>query len=359
LFNVKQVGTDLAFGTDSTATNIHSHYVAAGGHTWSNYEYTGRMRITSTGSAIGVTVLSNYPNQDAYYRLRRFNQAGFTAFHLDQHPDDPNTLSGDLDSGVVPAANQWYRFRIRVLSLPAETQILARIWTDGSTEPATWQVDATDASATRLTQGTVGVWSFATGSKYWDDLKVSEYYAETGDCDDGNGCTIDACENKVCVHDTLDCSFLDGECAVGVCVGTTGMCAADAINEDLACTDDGDACTLNVCSNGACIGRFLDCDGDTICDAEDNCPSVPNTLQENADFDAYGDACDALFDTDHDGDVDNADLIELTACITGPGSAASPTCQDALDADLDGDVDLEDFAGFQQAYTGTIASPCD
>jgi hypothetical protein len=35
-----------------------------------------------------------------------------------------------------------------------------------------------------------------------------------------------------------------------------------------------------------------DTDGDTVCDATDNCPGEANTDQANADADPLGDACD-------------------------------------------------------------------
>lgn len=38
---------------------------------------------------------------------------------------------------------------------------------------------------------------------------------------------------------------------------------------------------------------IVDTDGDTVPDADDNCPNVANTNQANADGDALGDACDA------------------------------------------------------------------
>jgi hypothetical protein len=44
-----------------------------------------------------------------------------------------------------------------------------------------------------------------------------------------------------------------------------------------------------------------DGDGDWICDADDNCPSVFNPSQIDFDGDGIGDACDACTDTDGDG----------------------------------------------------------
>jgi hypothetical protein len=45
----------------------------------------------------------------------------------------------------------------------------------------------------------------------------------------------------------------------------------------------------------------IDTDGDGVFDALDNCPSVQNPGQSNADNDAFGDACDTCTDTDADG----------------------------------------------------------
>ena len=43
-----------------------------------------------------------------------------------------------------------------------------------------------------------------------------------------------------------------------------------------------------------------DTDGDGIMDSIDNCPTVPNPLQEDADNDTIGDVCDICTDTDDD-----------------------------------------------------------
>jgi hypothetical protein len=58
-----------------------------------------------------------------------------------------------------------------------------------------------------------------------------------------------------------------------------------------------------------------DADQDGILDADDNCPTVSNQDQNNADGDAFGDACDACVrpnrtnhDEDDDGTVDDCDL---------------------------------------------------
>jgi hypothetical protein len=167
LFGVFDFGSNLAFGTADGGSNIHSHYVGAGAASLANYEFTGRMRITNPNGGIGVTFLSQYPNADVYYRLRRYSG---NAFHIASHG---TTVSGVTDSGVVPQANQWYRFRIRVEDIGSQTEILATVWPDGAAEPGAWQIDAFDDSPSRITSGTIGAWSSNGGEKHWDDLEVA------------------------------------------------------------------------------------------------------------------------------------------------------------------------------------------
>jgi uncharacterized repeat protein (TIGR02543 family) len=166
LFEVFDLGGEKVFGTTSTATNIHSHLMDSGIDTYSGYEYSGRMMMTASTGGIGVTFFSQYPATDTYYRLRRYRS---NAFHISPHGA---TVNGDTDTGVVPSANAWYRFRVRVQDTGARTEIRARVWPDGSSEPTEWQVNCFDDSGTRLTAGKIGVWSYYSGSKYWDDLAV-------------------------------------------------------------------------------------------------------------------------------------------------------------------------------------------
>ena len=99
-------------------------------------------------------------------------------------------------------------------------------------------------------------------------------------CDDGDACTI---------NDTLD-----ADCN---CAGTftdadnDGVCDADDICEGVddsligtAC-DDGDACTSGETYDvncGCSGGLFLDNDGDGICDTLDVCPNDPNNACNQA-----------------------------------------------------------------------------
>ncbi|MBT8440374.1 MAG: hypothetical protein KJO91_11650, partial [Gammaproteobacteria bacterium] len=172
MFKIMNVDGENVFGTDQTdTTNIHSHYVSIGSANWTNYQYTGRMRTSSASDTLGVTIFSDYPNSDSYYRLRR-EDAG--SFNIAPHGTGIECL-GTTDTGVTPTPGIWYRFNLQAEDMGDHTSIRAKVWQEGSTEPATWQVNCDDTD-TRRTMGTVGIWSVVSGSdvgaKYWDDLRV-------------------------------------------------------------------------------------------------------------------------------------------------------------------------------------------
>lgn len=158
--------------TSNSGVNIHSHQVNAGGESWSNYELRGRMLLSSTTAGMGVTAYSQYPNQDVYYRLRRYE--GNPSFHLAMHPE---VSCSDSDTGVSPTANTWYRFALRVETEADLNRIFAKVWVDGDPEPADWQAGCTDSSTNRPSSGTVGVWSMGSGTRSWDDLVVYDLAA--------------------------------------------------------------------------------------------------------------------------------------------------------------------------------------
>jgi len=98
----------------------------------------------------------------------------------------------------------------------------------------------------------------------------------------------------------------------------------------------------------------IDSDMDSIFDAFDNCPSTPNTDQENSDTDEYGDSCDnCIFvsnpdqeDADSDGVGDSCDnCIDVynpgqeDSDGDGIGNVCDYMCGDA---DASGGVDIDD-----------------
>ena len=166
LFSVAELGSNRVLATSSTAINIHSHYMGSGSSDWSDYELRGGMRVSDAQGGVGVTAYSQYDSTDVYYRLRRFRSGGF---ELSMHPD---IACQDDQTDVIPQANTWYRYRLRVEETSSGARVRAKVWASGTTEPNQWQAECLDGRTSRPVAGRVGAWSMGPGSKYWDDFEV-------------------------------------------------------------------------------------------------------------------------------------------------------------------------------------------
>ena len=94
-----------------------------------------------------------------------------------------------------------------------------------------------------------------------------------------------------------------------------------------------------------------DTDGDGITDGADNCPSIANSDQADADSDTAGDVCDT--DDDGDGIADGADNCPLVA-NSDQANADGDSFGDVCDADDDGDgiADVVDNCPLCQQRSG-------
>jgi len=158
----------MAFGTASRETSIHSHLLLGDAARWSAYEFSGRLAIDLGSAGIGVTLYSDYPDSDRYYRLSRRRAS---SFQLEPHGDTAITCLGRTDSSVVPDANVWYRFRFRALPEGSGTRLQANVWAGDRPEPEGWQIDCLDPDGT-YQSGVPGLWSTGRGRKLWDELEV-------------------------------------------------------------------------------------------------------------------------------------------------------------------------------------------
>ncbi len=161
--------SNRVLSTSSPASNIHSHYLSSGADQWSNYEVRGRMRISNTQGGVGVTMYSQFPVADIYYRLRSYNGG---AFEMEPHPSGAAVPCSPATTGVAPDANVWYRFRLRATPLSGANSIQAKVWADGSSEPPAWQTSCTDSRNNRPQKGSTGVWHTSPGTSQWDDISV-------------------------------------------------------------------------------------------------------------------------------------------------------------------------------------------
>lgn len=103
-----------------------------------------------------------------------------------------------------------------------------------------------------------------------------------GSCDDGSACTSgDTCVNGVCVGmSAVSCQSPPGECwePIGTCEPATGACRYTPKAPGVACGEDGNACTDDVCDGaGSCAHPSrpdgASCDDGNPCTQVDRCRS--------------------------------------------------------------------------------------
>jgi len=124
------------------------------------------------------------------------------------------------------------------------------------------------------------------------------------ECDDGNGCTTDTCQDGSCVfrNNSVPCNddsacTTDDTCLGGVCVGGApadcddgNVCTDDSCNPAGGCVNvnntapcnDGNACTTgDACAGGLCIsGPPLNCNDGNVC-TDDSCVSLTGCVHAN------------------------------------------------------------------------------
>jgi len=199
-------------------------------------------------------------------------------------------------------------------------------------------------------------------------------------CGDGNGCTIDSCDEGAdsCVHDAAaangnscedgqyctvgdtcsggacgsgparDCSVFGGSCSTGACNEALDQCEPEPANEGAACDDLSYCTTGEICSGGTCAGGTLrscsdgnSCTSDVCDDGADQCVNDPlGGCCGNGAIES-GEVCDD--GNQADGDGCDADCTLSTEClfasadgnewfVGGCGSPNFATVQAAIDA---------------------------
>jgi hypothetical protein len=83
------------------------------------------------------------------------------------------------------------------------------------------------------------------------------------------------------------------------------------------------------------VVHAADTDGDGVDDPNDNCPSVANAIQIDADDDGIGNVCDACTDVDGDG-VGDAGFANTTCAVSnGPDNCRFASNPTQVDTDTD------------------------
>lgn len=94
-------------------------------------------------------------------------------------------ISGPIAvSGVTHAADRKFWVRLRVTDNGSLTTLKAKLWQDGSSEPASWTIETTDNEGTLLATGYPGIRAYNGASAntpntfYWDNFTVTELAAD-------------------------------------------------------------------------------------------------------------------------------------------------------------------------------------
>jgi hypothetical protein len=92
-----------------------------------------------------------------------------------------------------------------------------------------------------------------------------------------------------------------------------------------------------------------DTDGDGVENAFDNCSSLSNPAQKDADHDACGDVCDGDFDQNGTSGLPDFGIFKAAF----GSSTGSPAYKAVADMDCNGTIGLPDFGLFKNEFGGT------
>jgi Concanavalin A-like lectin/glucanases superfamily/Fibronectin type III domain len=143
-------------------------------------EYLVKVQITpaADGTPYSAGIRARWSSGPNYYLIKlNFNSshpAGWQWRASTVVSGTSTTLPVSTDAGFAPttgAANTvWMRVRV---TGSGPTQVQARAWADGGTEPATWQLSFTDATAALQSAGAVGLAASNLSSATFESFQVT------------------------------------------------------------------------------------------------------------------------------------------------------------------------------------------
>ena len=90
------------------------------------------------------------------------------------------TIGSATIPGLTLAANQAYNLACRTAPSGTATQLTGKLWRSDTSEPASWQVSATDSTAALQTTGGIGINSYlSSGATAGVTLSVDDLVAMT------------------------------------------------------------------------------------------------------------------------------------------------------------------------------------
>jgi len=119
-----------------------------------------------TGGGTYVSVIGRRIDASNDYRLKlRIQAGGAVSAQLTRIVGGSETVIQNLATvpGLNLATGEFLKVRYQVTGTNP-TNLAARVWKEGSTEPSSWQLQATDTTAALQANGSVGIWDYLSGS---------------------------------------------------------------------------------------------------------------------------------------------------------------------------------------------------
>ena len=115
-------------------------------------------RCSGGGTNCDAYVVGRYSggSTPSYYRVGTIQGKGSTTVSLRTQRSDGTNISNDLNTGITAADGVvlWLRVEFQGVN---PTTIRARSWKDGTTEPSTWLLNATDKNSAEQVAGSIGI----------------------------------------------------------------------------------------------------------------------------------------------------------------------------------------------------------
>lgn len=118
---------------------------------------------TASGSGTYVTLATRSAGGNAYRAKARYVATGGINLELSRVVGSSEVSLGATSSGITATAGLKLRLRLE-LEGTSPTRLRLKLWPAAGTEPATWKLSATDATAALQTPGTAGVEVYTSGT---------------------------------------------------------------------------------------------------------------------------------------------------------------------------------------------------
>ena len=247
-----------------------------------------------------------------------------------------------------------------VISQPESTSVQC---TDNFDNDLDGFMDCADSGCNGVVKAAGGVCQYSL------EITCNDNFDNDGDglvdCADNDCSNDDSCQAEQTCFDTDGGSntgtkgTTSGYNPQGVYDEVTDYCYSDSNVAENYCTGDVRYSSVRFCQygcfEGACRSApvVVDTDNDSVADANDNCPLLSNSGQEDLDSDGEGDACDG--DIDGDG-ISNRN--ELNNPAVGYGETANVDVDnDGLTNDYDLDSDNDGFSDYVESANSNPYNP--